>query len=324
MPKSTNAKSLFLKDDSSFGGLSRIAGALLITSQNALDCLAREINEIARRARVSRQWELCNKASSAVLSMPVSQGLRGVADFYANLSRHGDTPEFRKSLDGRADRAEPPYVARIILALGCTYDLEGSLSEALRYYVEAAKAANGTDSLTAVQAAASMAVIRSEYGDHLGSLRDMRDLFSVIGSISHTYPHVYYEYANNLAVVLSRAGRTEEARQAIKVAVASPLAPQFPEWHDTAREIEEAARKEPRRESPTFRITAAEVRRPAANQAPLRKTPLRKTRNRQSIFLIAVAGRAKPAIDARIVSKNRRITSLLQRYVKTVRIRDRP
>jgi tetratricopeptide (TPR) repeat protein len=323
MPKSTTTKSLFLKDESSFGGLSKITGALeLVNSQNTLDSLAREINEIARRARVSRQKELCSKASAAVLGLQVSKGLRGVAEFYASLSQQdgvSDTRRFRQELARKADTAEPAFLGRVILEIACTYDCEGDLSEARRYYLEAAKAAGATDRLTSVQAAANTAVLRSEYGDHLGALQDMWRLFPVIKIASHTYPHIYYKYANNLAVVLSRAGRTDNSRRAIQVALASPLAPRFPEWHETAREIEEAARKEPRRNSPTLRITAAEVRRPAANQAPIRKT-----RDRNRILFIAVARRAKNAADNPIVSKNRRITSLLQRYVKTVRIRDRP
>jgi tetratricopeptide (TPR) repeat protein len=323
MPKSTTTKSLFLNDESSFVGLSKIVGALhLVNSQNALDTVEREIIEIARRARVSRDTELCSRASKVVLALPASNGLRSVAEFYADLSQRAaaiDAHGFRQALLRRADSAEPAYVARIILEVACTYDLAGDLSEAVRYYAEAAKAASATDGLMAIQAAASLAVLRSEDGDHPGALQDLWRLFSVIRSISHTYPHVYYEYSNNLAVVLSRAGRTEDSRRAIRIALASPLAPRFPEWRDTAREIEEAARKEPRRESPTLRITAAEVRRPAANQAPVRKT-----RNRQGILFIATARRAKPAADNPIVSKNRCITSLLQRYVKTVRIRDRP
>jgi len=324
MPKSTTIKSLFLNDESSFAELSKIAGALhLVNSQSALDRVAREIIEIARRSRVSRDIELCNRASGVVLALPASKGLRAIAEFYTDLSQQAatiDPREFCQALVRRADSAEPAYVARVILEVARTYDLAGDLPEAVRCYLQAAKAAAATDSLVAVQVAASMAVLRSDDGDHHGALRELERVFPIIASIYHTYPHLYYGYANNRAVVLSRAGRIEDSRRAIQVALASPLAPRFPEWHDTAREIEEAARKEPRRESPTFRITAAEVRRPAANQAPVRKT-----RDRQSIlFIIAVARRAKPAADNPIVSKNRRITSLLQRYVKTVRIRDRP
>ncbi|HWX40115.1 MAG TPA: tetratricopeptide repeat protein [Blastocatellia bacterium] len=324
MPKSTTIKSLFLNDESSFAGLSKIAGALhLVNSQNALDRIARRITEIARRARVSRDIELCSRACSALLALPVSEGLRSIAEFYAEVSQPAatfDAYAFRQALARRAASAEQPYVARVILEVALSYDREGDLSEALRYYLEAAKAAGTTDGLTAAQAADSLAVLRSEDGDHHGALRELERLFPIIVSISHTYPHLYYSHANNRAVVLSRAGRIEDSRQAVRIALASPLAPRFSEWHETAREIEEATRKEPPRASPTFRITAAEVRRPAANQAPVRKT-----RDRQSIlFIIAVARRAKPAADNPIVSKNRRITSLLQRYVKTVRIRDRP
>jgi len=319
MPKSTTTKSLFLKDESSFGGLSKITGALhLINSQNALDCLAREINEIARRARVSRQSELCRKASAAVLHLPVSDSLRGIAEFYASLSQRADNDEFRHALARRADGADPSYLARVILELACTYDYEGNVPEALWYYVEATKAATGTDSLTAVQAAAGMTLLRSDDGDHLGALQEFKRLFPIIRSVSHTYSHVYYEYANNLAVVLSKAGRIEEARHAVRVALASPLAPRFPEWSETASEIEEAARKESPKSAPTLKIAVA------ASSARLREAQHLRAAKPPRVLFVAVIKFVNTPVTVPPRYSNSHSVSLLGRYVKTVRIRDRP
>jgi tetratricopeptide (TPR) repeat protein len=322
MHKSTITKSLFLKGESSFAVLSEIAGALhLVNSQNALDCVARQIIEVARRARVSRDMELCGEASALLLSLPASQGLRSVAGFYSSLSRPAlafDAARLREAIARGADSAALPYVPRIILEVAGTYDREGELSEALRYYVEAAKVAVGTDGLMVIQAAESIALLRSDDGDHFGALQELERLVPIIGSVSHTYPHLYYEYLNNLAVVLNRAGRTEESRRAIRVALASPLSPRFPEWRETQREIEEAAQKEPRRSPATVTVV------PALGER-LKEAPARDLRKSPKTFVIVVVrldrvGGIAPFRPASV----RALASLLERYVKTVRIRDSP
>jgi tetratricopeptide (TPR) repeat protein len=322
MHRSTTIKSLFLKDESSFCGLSKIAGALhLVNSQNALDCLANELNHIARRARISRETELCSRASAAVLCLPVSRDLRGVAEFYGFLSQQEpvfDTRVVRSELVRQADAARPAFLARVIQEIALTYDGEGNLQEALRYYAEASRAASGTDSLMSFQTTASTAVLRSLGGDNQRALRDLQRLFPVVRSISHAYPEIYYKYANNLAVVLSGAGRIEESRRVIQVALASPLATRFPEWHDTAREIEEAARSEPHRSAPTLKIAAASLPLRHKKQRPL---PVKKPRSLPPICIVRFD---LTGTEARFRFSSRNVVSLLERYVKTVRIRDRP
>jgi tetratricopeptide (TPR) repeat protein len=318
VPRRTTTRSLSLNDESSFVGLSKIAGALhLVNSQSALDSIAREMIEIARRARLSLDMELCSKASSAVLALPLSEGLRSVAEVYDDLSCRAvmfDARGFRQALARRASSIERPYIARVIVEIAQTYDLEGDLSEALRYYVEAMKAAKGTDGLAAVHAAANMALLRSDDGDHHGALRELERLFPIIGSTSYACPHLYYSYANNRAVVLSRAGRTEEARRSIRVALASPLAPRFPEWRDTAREIEEAARRVPsrkRRTQPGVQ-SASRVRRSgkprgaSSSKAPL--PPLTEARG----------------VASRLRNWDRRRCDVIEQIMACVHPRDRP
>src|SRR5215467_11292156 len=88
MHKSAVTNSLFLNDESSLGELSKIAGALnLVRSQGALDDIAHQIIEIARRARLSRQPELCHRASRLLLSLPASPRLRAVGEYYNSFSQ---------------------------------------------------------------------------------------------------------------------------------------------------------------------------------------------------------------------------------------------
>src|SRR5262249_10121440 len=133
-------------------------------------------------------------------------------------------------------------------------------------------------------------------------------VFPTIRSTSHTYPHIYYEYANNLAVVLTRARRIEEARRAVRVALASPLAPRFPEWSETAREIEEAARKEPPKSAPTLKIAVATL------SARSRQAQRLRAAKPQRVLFVAIIKLVSTAAPVPPRYSNSHSVSLLDRY----------
>jgi len=85
--------------------------------------------------------------------------------------------------------------------------------------------------------------MRSFEGDHAGSLADLERLFPVMRSFATSYPEDYRYYLNNLAYELGQVGRLEEARAAINVALRSPYADRFPDWAETAQEIETMRRR---------------------------------------------------------------------------------
>jgi tetratricopeptide (TPR) repeat protein len=198
--------------------------------------------------------------------------------------------------------------------MGHLYNSEGDLEEALRYFAEAGKAAARSDPLVSAQAALSIAVIQGALGDNAGALRNFESLWPIIQSVSSAYPHLRGSHLNNLAVVLSATGRREEARVAIQAALSFPLAHRFPDWRETQREIEEAAKQKPRKRAPKGKVLAAARPERAAKKLP--KPP--------GIFVVAIVG---PVCISNLLSLRHsgpHVVSLLERYVKTVRIRDRP
>jgi tetratricopeptide (TPR) repeat protein len=360
MSNSTIAKSLFLKGESSFVGLAEIISALhRVKSQKTLDCVASEAIEVARRARLIRRPELCESASALVLDVPASPSLHAVAEYYQATShriRFADVPKSREMLTHCADYTAPEYLPRVILEIGATYDSQGDASEAVRYYLEADRAAETKDPLTRTQALWNVAFLRSLEGDHQGAVEQMEALFALVCSLSHVYPATYPEYLNNLAVVLCRAGLVERAERAVDAALASPFADRFPEWHETKTEIAEAAAAEPHKISPTLRIAPARLPaaqsgkdtrpEPVAERAP---APLRLARllgpekaiartaagNRvvtrssnllvRNVFFLYLIWpiRCGPCIPIKAVS-DRSLAPILKRYIKTARTRGPP
>jgi tetratricopeptide (TPR) repeat protein len=318
MSSITINKSLFLKGQSSFAGFTEIVGAVRsVKSQRALNYVSAEVIDLARHAWLSRGMEICRAASTLVLALDVSPSLRTVAEYYKSLSepeRVADPVANRTSLIRTADECGEEYLPRIILLVGNSYHREENYGEALRYYIEAAKAARDQDVLSRAQSVWNIAVLESDCGDSAGALRRFESICPIVGALCHWYPALYAKYLNNLAALLAENRRVGESRQAIEVALASPFAHRFPEWRETQREIEEAAKQEQRKRAPTGQVLA-----PARPARPAKKLP-----KPPRVFVATIVDPVRISNLLSFRHSSPHVVSLLERYVKTVRIRDRP
>ncbi len=116
----------------------------------------------------------------------------------------------------------------------------------MRFFLEAGHAAspkNGNDLLTATLSPWMIAVIKFVNGDNRGALESLRELYSPVQLLAADQPYIYYFYANALAVEWGELGRFEEAQHASRIALASPYASVNPEWHETAKENQQKARR---------------------------------------------------------------------------------
>jgi tetratricopeptide (TPR) repeat protein len=322
MHRTAAIKSILFKGASSFFESAQIIDSLrYVKSQKTIEAIARGAIELARDGWMLRRTEFCNWASSLVLGLDVSPKLQAVAEYYRSLSepeRDGGAEPSRRALIQAADRCLSEHFPRIILVLGRSHHNAGDHREALRYYLEAWKSARDHDALTQMSALWNVAMVDYDRGCYADALRRFEGLFPVVRALSHRYPVHYYDYLNNLAGLLSQNGRTEESRHAIEIALASPFADRFPEWRETQKEIEEAAQKEPRRSPATVTVVPALRARP-------REAPARVLGKPPKTFVIVVVrldqvGGIAPFRPASV----RALASLLERYVKTVRIRDSP
>jgi hypothetical protein len=104
-------------------------------------------------------------------------------------------------------------------------------------------ACKGVDPLTYLQAQRYVAVCRSIEGDHLGALSHLNQLEPALQAFRRVYPTEFLDQLNSRAVELGQLGRVEEARKLLRVALASPIAVNYPTWHDTNRELDEIEAK---------------------------------------------------------------------------------
>jgi hypothetical protein len=133
------------------------------------------------------------------------------------------------------------YRARAIQTLGANRHADGKLDEALRFQLEALRAASDTKAnglQTALMARWEISIIKSLDGDHKGALSDLKRLTPLVSLASKQTPFYFYFYCNDLAVVLGELGYIGEAQRTVDVALASPYAPLYPNWAETRLELE--------------------------------------------------------------------------------------
>jgi tetratricopeptide (TPR) repeat protein len=139
---------------------------------------------------------------------------------------------------GVVDDILPGYRSRAILGLAHSYYMEGSLDDDASIALEAARVAReDNDYVLRCMALRHLAVIRSMRGDHCGSLRDLNRLLPAMRCIVGPYSAEYYTHLNSIAVELGELGRIEEANAAVDVALRSPFASNYPDWHETKADL---------------------------------------------------------------------------------------
>ena len=237
---------LVLNGASSFRELTALTGSLtVLQSQSALNATGLELVELARQAWTTRHVDLLDQTVKAILALPLDPRVQNVARYYNAyaLRRAGVPSETKVVLDNLIDAALPQHRPRIVLALGNCHLATGDVVSSTNLYLEAARIAADTDPLSRCSAIRDLALVRSIRGDHKGSLADLERLFPVMRSLATSYPDDYRYYLNNLAYELGQVGRIDEAKAAINVALRSPNAHRFPDWAETAQELETMPRR---------------------------------------------------------------------------------
>lgn len=90
-----------------------------------------------------------------------------------------------------------------------------------------------------MEAIRGMALLNSIEGSHA---RAVKDIESILPIIKHAPAHTYFDVLNSYAVEVGEVGRKEEARNVSRIVLASPFAPAYPEWKETARDLKEPSR----------------------------------------------------------------------------------
>ena len=241
--------SFFIRDCSSkevVAALPERAGPRRLSTRSILTAIGRANESLERAtARLIRSAELAYGArddealkaiTGALLSVPFAAAHRAGSYYRAVLlTRAGQ-------LDSTAELLATINAPRALLTLGTVEEYRGNFDEAARLHVEAMRAGRGVDLFTVAGAGMQLAAIKGIAGDSQAAASELRALFPLVCQAARLHPHLWFQYHNEIAVELAATGETEAARRAADIAVASPIAEAYPEWHETAAELREPER----------------------------------------------------------------------------------
>jgi tetratricopeptide (TPR) repeat protein len=214
-----------------------------VYSESLFIDLGDKLVALAEQAYGFLQGERIEELSQALLALPLPAQYKSAARYFhaLGLRRRGQLETGKLVLEGVATEPTHRYTARAIQSLGAAFQDLGDFESALKLSLEAGRRAaekGRVDPTTALFAQKNIATIKGLNGDHRRALSDLQRLSPFVKAVGLIYPHIYYDYLNSLAVEFGELGRLEEAARASRIAVASPFAAAYPEWHETSDEIE--------------------------------------------------------------------------------------
>lgn len=122
--------------------------------------------------------------------------------------------------------------SRALLALGSNHLEAGCREQAVLFYQKAAQI--NTCPLNLFCSSLMSIAAKS------GGLDELNRLSPLARYVGRVYPAYQCEYLNSVAVGLHEAGHSEEAGKLIKLVITSPFVSAYPEWGETASEIEQS------------------------------------------------------------------------------------
>ncbi len=212
----------------------------IANGQHSFSILARKLTRIAELAYGRRDITTLDAVSPILSNLPM-KAAQDAGLYYSAIAanRRGNCEQACSILEPLAETASQMIKARSIQTLGVIHWYRRDFDESARLQIEAAKAARDVDGFTLLIALCQIAAVKGDAGDHRQAVSDLENLWPIVQVVSREHPHFFYQYHNEIAVELAAVGRINEAREAIKVAMATPISEAYPEWQETAAELAE-------------------------------------------------------------------------------------
>src|SRR5205085_9125263 len=196
--------------------------------------------QLAEQAHAFRQFDKVKEIGQILSNFPI-KSYQAIGYYYLAVSYNncgsGDLEKAKELLTLAADTAPLYYRAKAMLSLAAVSAHLKKTDAELYYFTETLKASR--DLATSLTAYRGIAVHKAREGHHKRALLDLENILPLA---CFAPPHVHCNYLNSLAVELGEAGRKDEARNIMRVVLASPFAFAYPEWRETAEELREANR----------------------------------------------------------------------------------
>jgi len=253
--------------------------------------------------------DLVEQAALTLLNLPITEAQTAGTYYRALcLKRGGSVDEASGILQKLVDNRSILYRSRALQSLGIIYQEQNNLDDALGYQIEAASVAGGSSPLLSLFVHMHVSAIKSLRADHSGALAYLDKLTPIVTFVGAQYPAYFHCFQNERAVELNALGRTEEAKHALKLALASPFSASYPEWQETRQEIEAEAGKDSKPPSPLVVV-------PNSFTPALARAPSRRRTARTSAIRLSPPVHSDAVCTKAMAANCPRISPVLGRYI---------
>ena len=196
--------------------------------------------QLAEQAHAFRQFDRVREYGQVLSHIPVKD-YQVIGYYFLAVATHrkasGDWDEAKRLFEIAADNAPHAYKVKAILSLGALSFRRKDFDSALCFYRETIKA--GKLSAASLHAIKAIGVIKAIEGNHSQAVKDLENILPLV---RYAPAHIHFDILNSYAVELGEVGRKDEARNIMRLVLASPLTLAYPEWRETAEELRAANR----------------------------------------------------------------------------------
>ena len=202
--------------------------------------LGNRLIQLAERAHIFRQYEAVREYGQILANFPMKP-YQAIGHYFlavaANSKGNGDQDEAKRLFELVVDTAPDVYKAKSIMSLGALAFHRGDFDAAHEYLQQTLQ--REKLSVAGLQAIRGISVLKSCVGDHAHAVKDLE---SILPFIKYAPAHIYFDLLNSYAVELGEVGRKDEARNIMRVVLASPFTQAYPEWRETAEDLKPSRR----------------------------------------------------------------------------------
>jgi tetratricopeptide (TPR) repeat protein len=202
--------------------------------------LGNRLIRLAEQAHSFRQFDKVKEYGQLLANLPLKL-YQAIGHYFlaiaANSKGNGDQDEAKRLFELVVNTAPDAYKVKSIMSLGALAFHKGDFGSALSLYKETIR--TGKLSAASLIATRGMATVKSIEGYHQSAIADLEN---VMPMMQYAPPHIYFDLLNSYAVELGAVGRKDEARNVMRVVLASPFAHAYPEWRETAQELNPSRR----------------------------------------------------------------------------------
>ena len=273
----------------------------------ASDELASRLAALAEALYTNRAVEPLREAADLLASLPEPRAKAAGLFYQAMCECIAGTDEKAEPLLRAVIgmNCAPKYQARALQSLGIIHRYANDTAQAAELYRRAMRQGEKyQDFVTVIRAGMTIAELSTSEGDHRTSLKHLKAIRPAIEIAARFAPFYIPAWCNDVAIDLAGLGRFEEAQRFAAYAISSPYARAYPEWRETAQDIEQAREAIAAHKS-ILRVEAKPTRARALPRTPRTlflilkltlKASRRRTQPRRAIFTRELP-RSRPTLE---------------------------